>query len=144
MRRCCLHLICSRAVDLIIASAETFSYERAAEIIIERSVMLTPASLCSDGPLELHTLSLLPSQRQVVFKGDRLPFHCTAALVDKRTTLHWHHNGQLVMSDSEMDIQLEKSVVHDCIFITRYRCPRFIVFIFRVKRQLMKLNLKNA
>lgn len=73
----------------------------------------------SDGPLELHTLSLLPSQRQVVFKGDRLPFHCTAALVDKITALHWRHNGQLVTSDPEQGITLEASVVHDCTFITR-------------------------
>uniref|UniRef100_A0A665W145 Adhesion G protein-coupled receptor A2 n=1 Tax=Echeneis naucrates TaxID=173247 RepID=A0A665W145_ECHNA len=74
--------------------------------------------LSCDGPLELHTLSLLPSQRQVVFKGDRLPFHCTAALVDKITTLHWRHNGQLVTSDPQMGVQLENSVLHDCTFIT--------------------------
>lgn len=79
---------------------------------------LRESQLSCDGPLELHTLSLLPSQRQVVFKGDRLPFHCTAALVDKITTLHWRHNGQLVTSDSEMGIQLENSVLHDCTFIT--------------------------
>uniref|UniRef100_A0A673C221 Adhesion G protein-coupled receptor A2 n=1 Tax=Sphaeramia orbicularis TaxID=375764 RepID=A0A673C221_9TELE len=79
---------------------------------------LRESQLSCDGPLELHTLSLLPSQRQVVFKGDRLPFHCTAALVDKITTLHWRHNGQLVTSDPEMGVQLESSVVHDCTFIT--------------------------
>uniref|UniRef100_A0A8C4Z5Y4 Adhesion G protein-coupled receptor A2 n=1 Tax=Gadus morhua TaxID=8049 RepID=A0A8C4Z5Y4_GADMO len=71
-----------------------------------------------DGALEPHTFSLLPSQRQVVFRGDRLPFHCTAALVDKITTLHWRHNGQLVTSDPEMGVQLEESAVHDCTFIT--------------------------
>uniref|UniRef100_A0A674EXP4 Adhesion G protein-coupled receptor A2 n=1 Tax=Salmo trutta TaxID=8032 RepID=A0A674EXP4_SALTR len=70
------------------------------------------------GPLELHTLSLLPSQRQVVFKGDRMPFHCTAALVDKITVMHWRHNGQLVTSDPEQGVSLEASVVHDCTFIT--------------------------
>uniref|UniRef100_A0A7N6FF55 Adhesion G protein-coupled receptor A2 n=1 Tax=Anabas testudineus TaxID=64144 RepID=A0A7N6FF55_ANATE len=79
---------------------------------------LRESQLSCDGPLELHTLSLLPSQRQVVFRGDRLPFHCTAALVDKFTTLHWRHNSQLVTSDPEMGIQLEKSVLHDCTFIT--------------------------
>lgn len=73
----------------------------------------------SDGPLELHTLSLLPSQRQVVFKGDRMPFHCTAALVDKITVMHWRHNGQLVTSDPGQGVSLEASVVHDCTFITR-------------------------
>ncbi|XP_008280530.1 adhesion G protein-coupled receptor A2 isoform X2 [Stegastes partitus] len=79
---------------------------------------LRDSQLSCDGPLELHTLSLLPSQRQVVFKGDRLPFHCTAALVDKITTLHWRHNGQLVTSDPELGVQLENSVLHDCTFIT--------------------------
>lgn len=74
-----------------------------------------------DGPLELHTLSLLPSQRQLVFKGDQLPFHCTAALVDNMTTIHWHHNGELVTTDSGMEVQLESSMVHDCTFITRYQ-----------------------
>ncbi|XP_076010404.1 adhesion G protein-coupled receptor A2 [Genypterus blacodes] len=79
---------------------------------------LRESQLSCDGPLELHTLSLLPSQRQVVFKGDRLPFHCTAALVDKMTTLHWRHNGRLVTSDVEMGVQLENSALHDCTFIT--------------------------
>uniref|UniRef100_A0A8C6S8K3 Adhesion G protein-coupled receptor A2 n=1 Tax=Neogobius melanostomus TaxID=47308 RepID=A0A8C6S8K3_9GOBI len=79
---------------------------------------LSVNQLNCDGPLELHTHSLLPSQRQVVFKGDRLPFHCTAALVDKITTLYWLHNGRIVTSDPDMSIQLENSVVHDCTFIT--------------------------
>ncbi|XP_061115763.1 adhesion G protein-coupled receptor A2 [Conger conger] len=79
---------------------------------------LRESQLTCDGPLELHTLSLLPSLRQVVFKGDRLPFHCSAAMVDRITTLHWRHNGQLVASDSELGIHLEDSVQHDCTFIT--------------------------
>lgn len=79
---------------------------------------LKEGQLSCDGHLELHTLSLLPSQRQVVFRGDRLPFHCTAALVDKVTDIHWRHNGQLVTSDPDMGVQLESSVLHDCTFIT--------------------------
>ncbi|XP_077418686.1 adhesion G protein-coupled receptor A2 [Vanacampus margaritifer] len=79
---------------------------------------LRESQLNCDGPLDLHTLTLLPSQRQVVFKGDRLPFHCTAALVDKVTALYWHHNGQLVTSDPEKGVQLESNVMHDCTFIT--------------------------
>ncbi|KAL0979422.1 hypothetical protein UPYG_G00184870 [Umbra pygmaea] len=79
---------------------------------------LRESQLSCDGPLELHTLSLLPSQRQVVFKGDRLPFHCTAALVDKSTALYWRHNGRLVTSDPKQGITLEPSVGHDCTFIT--------------------------
>ncbi|XP_054628443.1 adhesion G protein-coupled receptor A2 [Dunckerocampus dactyliophorus] len=79
---------------------------------------LRESQLNCDGPLELHTLTLLPSQRQVVFKGDRLPFHCTAALVDKVTSLYWRHNGQLVTSDPNIGVQLESNVLHDCTFIT--------------------------
>ncbi|XP_072288688.1 adhesion G protein-coupled receptor A2 [Eucyclogobius newberryi] len=79
---------------------------------------LREGQLTCAGPLELHTHSLLPSQRQVVFKGDRLPFHCTAALVDKITSLYWLHNGRIVTSDPDMGLQLENSVVHDCTFIT--------------------------
>uniref|UniRef100_A0A3B5QC34 Adhesion G protein-coupled receptor A2 n=1 Tax=Xiphophorus maculatus TaxID=8083 RepID=A0A3B5QC34_XIPMA len=79
---------------------------------------LRESQLSCDGPLELHTLSLLPSQRQVVFRYDRLPFHCTAALMDKITSIHWRHNGQVVISDRDRGIQLEDSVVHDCTFIT--------------------------
>ncbi|XP_063049483.1 adhesion G protein-coupled receptor A2 [Engraulis encrasicolus] len=74
--------------------------------------------LSCDGTLELHTLSLLPSLRQVVFKGDRLPFHCTAALVDKLTALHWRHNGQPVSHQPEQGVHLEASETHDCTFIT--------------------------
>ncbi|XP_066500588.1 adhesion G protein-coupled receptor A2 [Hoplias malabaricus] len=79
---------------------------------------LRESDLSCEGPLELHTLSLLPSMRQVVFKGDRLPFHCTAALVDKITTLHWLHKGQPVTNDPENGVHLEDNVLHDCTFIT--------------------------
>ncbi|XP_066570553.1 adhesion G protein-coupled receptor A2 [Amia ocellicauda] len=79
---------------------------------------LQESQLTCEGPLELHTLSLLPSLRQVVFKGDRLPFQCTAALLDKTTSLHWRHNGQAVTSDAEQGIQLEDSILHDCTLIT--------------------------
>uniref|UniRef100_A0A3P9IHJ8 Adhesion G protein-coupled receptor A2 n=1 Tax=Oryzias latipes TaxID=8090 RepID=A0A3P9IHJ8_ORYLA len=79
---------------------------------------LKESQLSCDGPLELHTLILLPSQGQVVFKGDQLPFHCTAAMVDNITALHWHHNGQEVTSNPEMGVQLGNNVVHDCTLIT--------------------------
>uniref|UniRef100_A0A8C2Q649 Adhesion G protein-coupled receptor A2 n=1 Tax=Cyprinus carpio TaxID=7962 RepID=A0A8C2Q649_CYPCA len=80
--------------------------------------LLRETDLSCEGPLELHTLSLLPSLRQVVFKGDRLPFHCTASLVDKITALHWRHNGQPVTTDPTSGVHLEESVQHDCTFIT--------------------------
>uniref|UniRef100_A0A8C2AHQ4 Adhesion G protein-coupled receptor A2 n=1 Tax=Cyprinus carpio TaxID=7962 RepID=A0A8C2AHQ4_CYPCA len=89
--------------------------------LISPSLPLLPLNifmLARKGPLELHTLSLLPSLRQVVFKGDRLPFHCTASLVDKVTALHWRHNGQPATADPSSGVHLEESVQHDCTFIT--------------------------
>ncbi|KAI5622050.1 adhesion G protein-coupled receptor A2 precursor [Silurus asotus] len=79
---------------------------------------LKESDLTCEGPLELHTLFLLPSLRQVVFKGDRLPFHCTAARVDKITAVHWRHRGQIVGHNPENGVLLEESVLHDCTVIT--------------------------
>ncbi|MCI4381174.1 hypothetical protein PGIGA_G00248810 [Pangasianodon gigas] len=79
---------------------------------------LKESDLTCEGPLELHTLFLLPSLRQVVFKGDRLPFHCTAARVDKITAVHWRHKGQIVSNNPENGVLLEESVLHDCTVIT--------------------------
>ncbi|KAM9474884.1 adhesion G protein-coupled receptor A2 [Clarias gariepinus] len=79
---------------------------------------LKESDLTCEGPLELHTLFLLPSLRQVVFKGDRLPFHCTAARVDKITAVHWRHKGRSVRNNPESGVILEESVLHDCTVIT--------------------------
>ncbi|XP_014379268.2 adhesion G protein-coupled receptor A3-like [Alligator sinensis] len=71
------------------------------------------------GPLELPLFELIPSQRQVVFHGDRLPFQCTATYVDNTTQVHWYHNGHLLETDEESGIFVEDSIIHDCCLITR-------------------------
>jgi len=71
------------------------------------------------GPLELPLFELIPSQRQVVFHGDRLPFQCTATYVDKTTQVHWYHAGRLIETDEESGIFVEDSIIHDCCLITR-------------------------
>ncbi|KAH1167203.1 hypothetical protein KIL84_002686, partial [Mauremys mutica] len=71
------------------------------------------------GPLELPLFELIPSQRQVVFHGDRLPFQCTATYVDNTTQVHWYHDGHLIESDEESGIFVEDSIIHDCCLITR-------------------------
>ncbi|KAF4090520.1 hypothetical protein AMELA_G00052860, partial [Ameiurus melas] len=48
--------------------------------------------LTCDNPLELPLLQLIPSQRQLVFRGDRLPLQCTASYLDPSITLSWSHN----------------------------------------------------
>ncbi|XP_074856532.1 adhesion G protein-coupled receptor A1 isoform X2 [Carettochelys insculpta] len=71
------------------------------------------------GPLELPLFELIPSQRQVVFHGDRLPFQCTATYVDNTTQVHWYHEGRLIETNEESGIFVEDSIIHDCCLITR-------------------------
>ncbi|XP_060097355.1 adhesion G protein-coupled receptor A1 isoform X1 [Heteronotia binoei] len=71
------------------------------------------------GPLELPLFELIPSQRQVVFHGDRLPFQCTSTFLDNMTQVNWYHDGHLVETDEERGIFVEDSITHDCCLITR-------------------------
>ncbi|XP_061491582.1 adhesion G protein-coupled receptor A1 isoform X6 [Rhineura floridana] len=71
------------------------------------------------GPLELPLFELIPSQKQVVFHGDRLPFQCTATYLDNTTQVHWYHEGRLVKTDDESGLFVEDSITHDCCLITR-------------------------
>ncbi|XP_054853175.1 adhesion G protein-coupled receptor A2 isoform X2 [Eublepharis macularius] len=80
-----------------------------------------------EGAPELHTHQLIPSLRQVVFQGDRLPFQCTATYLDNSTHILWHHNRALVQGDEHSGIILEESLIHDCTFITRW--PRTLAGI---------------
>ncbi|NXU08110.1 AGRA2 protein, partial [Pardalotus punctatus] len=70
------------------------------------------------GAPELHTHHLIPSLRQVVFQGDRLPFQCTATYLDNSTQIQWFHNREPVEEDEQTGIIVEESLIHDCTFIT--------------------------
>ncbi|NXT18593.1 AGRA2 protein, partial [Syrrhaptes paradoxus] len=72
---------------------------------------------CAGTP-ELHTHHLIPSLRQVVFQGDRLPFQCTATYLDNSTRIRWYHNRQPVEGDARAGVIVEESLIHDCTFIT--------------------------
>ncbi|XP_074153322.1 adhesion G protein-coupled receptor A1 isoform X3 [Sminthopsis crassicaudata] len=80
---------------------------------------LREEQLTCAGPLELPLFQLIPSQSQVVFHGDRLPFQCTATLVGNSTQAHWYHNGRLAETDEARGVLVKESVVHDCSLITR-------------------------
>ncbi|XP_053165848.1 adhesion G protein-coupled receptor A1 isoform X4 [Hemicordylus capensis] len=80
---------------------------------------LKESQLICAGPLELPLFELIPSQRQVVFHGDRLPFQCTATYVDNTTQVHWYHDGRLIETDDENGMFVEDSIIHDCCLITR-------------------------
>lgn len=87
--------------------------------------MSTPALLpgvsSTEGALELHTHHLIPSLRQVVFQGDRLPFQCSASYLGNDTRIRWYHNRAPVEGDEQAGVLLAESLIHDCTFITRYR-----------------------
>ncbi|XP_056385245.1 adhesion G protein-coupled receptor A1 isoform X3 [Hyla sarda] len=75
--------------------------------------------LTCEMPPELPMFQIIPSQKQIVFHGDRLPFHCTATYVPGTSGINWLHDGQLVKSNEEHGIFVEESVIHDCCLITR-------------------------
>lgn len=80
-----------------------------------------PMSPPTEGALELHTHHLIPSLRQVVFQGDRLPFQCSASYLGNDTRIRWYHNRAPLEGDEQAGILLAESLIHDCTFITRYR-----------------------
>uniref|UniRef100_A0A8C2YJR8 Adhesion G protein-coupled receptor A2 n=1 Tax=Chinchilla lanigera TaxID=34839 RepID=A0A8C2YJR8_CHILA len=79
---------------------------------------LQETQLRCEGALELHTHHLIPSLRQVVFQGDRLPFQCSASYLGNDTHIRWYHNRAPVEGDEQAGILLAESLIHDCTFIT--------------------------
>uniref|UniRef100_A0A2K6FMH9 Adhesion G protein-coupled receptor A2 n=1 Tax=Propithecus coquereli TaxID=379532 RepID=A0A2K6FMH9_PROCO len=79
---------------------------------------LQEAQLRCEGALELHTHHLIPSLRQVVFQGDRLPFQCSASYLGNDTRIRWYHNRAPVEGDEQAGVLLAESLIHDCTFIT--------------------------
>uniref|UniRef100_A0A8C5V0P2 Adhesion G protein-coupled receptor A2 n=1 Tax=Microcebus murinus TaxID=30608 RepID=A0A8C5V0P2_MICMU len=79
---------------------------------------LQEAQLRCEGALELHTHHLIPSLRQVVFQGDRLPFQCSAGYLGNDTRIRWYHNRAPVEGDEQAGVLLAESLIHDCTFIT--------------------------
>ncbi|XP_038630054.1 adhesion G protein-coupled receptor A3-like isoform X2 [Scyliorhinus canicula] len=74
--------------------------------------------LSCDGPLELPLFQMIPSRHQVVFRGDRLPFLCTATYVDKSTQIQWLHGGNVMVTDEDNEILVEPVIIHDCCLIS--------------------------
>lgn len=74
----------------------------------------------SDAPLELPSFQLTPSQRQVVFQGDSLPFQCQASFVAEDMQVLWYQNGRMVKADAAQGIFIEKHMVQNCSLIARF------------------------
>ncbi|KAM9835405.1 adhesion G protein-coupled receptor A3 [Syngnathus typhle] len=76
-----------------------------------------PERLTCDAPLELPSFQLTPSQRQVVFQGDSLPFQCQASFVAEDMQVLWYQNGRMVTPDAAQGIYIEKHMVQNCSLI---------------------------
>ncbi|XP_061768716.1 adhesion G protein-coupled receptor A3 [Nerophis ophidion] len=73
--------------------------------------------LTCDAPLELPSFQLTPSQPQVVFQGDSLPFQCQASFVAEDMQVLWYQNGHIVTPDAAQGIFIEKRMVQNCSLI---------------------------
>lgn len=78
---------------------------------------IRPELLTCDAPLELPSFQLTPSQRQVVFQGDSLPFQCQASFVAEDMQVVWYQNGRMVKPDAAQGIFIEKRMVQNCSLI---------------------------
>uniref|UniRef100_A0A8C7UT29 Adhesion G protein-coupled receptor A3 n=1 Tax=Oncorhynchus mykiss TaxID=8022 RepID=A0A8C7UT29_ONCMY len=76
-----------------------------------------PELFTCDAPLELPSFQLTPSQRQVVFQGDSLPFQCQASFVAEDMQVLWYQDGLMVEPDAAQGIFIEKSMVQNCSLI---------------------------
>uniref|UniRef100_A0AAQ4Q1S1 Adhesion G protein-coupled receptor A1 n=1 Tax=Gasterosteus aculeatus aculeatus TaxID=481459 RepID=A0AAQ4Q1S1_GASAC len=79
---------------------------------------LREQQLGCDGPLEMPLFQLIPSQRQLVFQGDRLPLQCAASRLDPSVELRWRHNGRVVATQEEWGVYVEETLLHDCCLLT--------------------------
>ncbi|XP_052456930.1 adhesion G protein-coupled receptor A3 isoform X2 [Carassius gibelio] len=78
---------------------------------------LRPQTLTCDAPLELPSFQMTPSQQQIVFQGDSLPFQCMASFVDEDMQVLWYQDGKMVEPDATQGIYIEKSMVQNCSLI---------------------------
>lgn len=89
------------------------------EAEILTSLSLLSFRLVADGPLELPLFQLIPTQRQLVFRGDRLPLQCTASYLDPSVELRWRHDGRAVTTLEDGGVYVEETLLHDCCLLTR-------------------------
>ncbi|XP_036452393.1 adhesion G protein-coupled receptor A3-like [Colossoma macropomum] len=91
------------------------SYPRSLQGQLITSLM--PETLTCDAPLELPSFQMTPSQHQIVFQGDSLPFQCMASFVDEDMQVLWYQDGKMVEPDATQGIYIEKSMVQNCSLI---------------------------
>lgn len=92
--------------------------------------------ISSDAPLELPSFQLTPSQRQVVFQGDSLPFQCQASFVAEDMQVLWYQNGRMVKPDAAQGIFIEKHMVQNCSLIARYDSENSCLWLLELYEEI--------
>ncbi|KAJ8339651.1 hypothetical protein SKAU_G00342840 [Synaphobranchus kaupii] len=75
---------------------------------------LKPHLLTCDTPLELPSFRMIPSQRQVVFRGDSLPLRCLASHLGEDVQVRWYQDGQQVAHNTTEGLFIQHSALHNC------------------------------
>ncbi|XP_051508291.1 adhesion G protein-coupled receptor A3-like [Myxocyprinus asiaticus] len=120
------YLFCDCQLQWLMLWVRTHSVHLGNETVCAYPTRLHGLEFCSlheqqltcDGPLELPVLQLIPTQRQLVFRGDRLPLQCTTSYLDPSIKLTWIHEQRPVHTLEERGVYVEDSIIHDCCLIT--------------------------
>ncbi|XP_028657592.2 adhesion G protein-coupled receptor A3 [Erpetoichthys calabaricus] len=79
--------------------------------------IVKPELLTCDAPLELPSFQMTPSNHQIVFEGDSLPFQCMASYIDQDMQVLWYQDGKVVEPNASQGIYIEKTKVENCSLI---------------------------
>ncbi|CAL1548560.1 unnamed protein product, partial [Lymnaea stagnalis] len=65
--------------------------------------------LFTDHNLQLPIFEIRPSESQLVFQGDKLPFECHASALSNNMDIAWFRGGQRVTSNKTMGVFVHTS-----------------------------------
>lgn len=85
-------------------------------------MILSPAD-----SLKLQVFELAPSTNQIVFAGDKLPFHCRASIVDHDTNMSWLHNDKLIVSNRTLGIFIHDESLPNQMLLTTMVLERLTI-----------------
>ncbi|KAI1887819.1 hypothetical protein AGOR_G00194290 [Albula goreensis] len=78
---------------------------------------LKPQQLTCDPALEPPSFRMVPSQRQVVFRGDSLPLQCQVSHLGGDTQVRWYRDGLAVESNATLGFTIQESAPQNCSLI---------------------------
>lgn len=84
------------------------------EIIVRFYWIILSPFLFVDHNLQLHIFEIRPSESQLVFIGDKLPFECHASVTSQdKMNISWYRGDRIVTSNKTLGIYVNTSHNHD-------------------------------